>query len=443
VSKHVAEENRVDESLPELGTVFSVEPATEGRTTMSIEPQTGLRDIAAGKKQKTGAKSAYVGEQDLDPEERAAFAEVARKGYYHGRPASDTTTSTPAPILISVSGDGGTDSHKRTEVDAFQRKWDKFDSDDFINNIECGDDMQEKPTGLRSPASQTSEQMINMAGSFSVENGLGGRCRSLQSSRPKIPMGASQRSFEATLSTDRQREIGTKMSPSEKQNTAGRAPQVIGENEPSPVVSQGEATSYRASVGNGSDVTARRMVCRDELVAKATLVGFQGLDSIDDWLRCRANDGPLKELAKVLDEAIEMTGRTEIDAGCFLHLRLKWQSLIGDCLRCSKVTAGLPTQNSAQHSKDAKTVSSQENLEHIKTTEPCQSLQSRTKVRQKRSRASSPRPAASKSSLSELCGKQIRAPATVIGAGGPKLCSSYSKRQKTDGEQKKNGLGED
>jgi hypothetical protein len=147
VSKHVASENRVDESLPELGTVFSVEPVTEGRTTMSIEPQTGLRDIAAGKKQKTGAKSAYVGEQDLDPEERAAFAEVARKGYYHGRPASDTTTSTPAPILISVSGDGGTDSHKRTEVDAFQRKWDKFDSDDFINNIECGDDMQEKPTG--------------------------------------------------------------------------------------------------------------------------------------------------------------------------------------------------------------------------------------------------------------------------------------------------------
>jgi len=71
---------------------------------------------------------------DLDPEERKLLAEVSKKGYYHGRPKSEVTQ---APKRIeSVEADAASASCSRHEVDEFQKKWDKFDSDRLINKLE-------------------------------------------------------------------------------------------------------------------------------------------------------------------------------------------------------------------------------------------------------------------------------------------------------------------
>merc|ERR1711988_1236109 len=60
----------------------------------------------------------------LDPEERKLLAEVSKKGYYHGRPKSETTTSTPQRI---DSPEKALDQGKRrTDFDDFQKKWDRF-----------------------------------------------------------------------------------------------------------------------------------------------------------------------------------------------------------------------------------------------------------------------------------------------------------------------------
>merc|ERR1712150_284886 len=99
-------------------------------------------------------------ELDLDDEERAALAEVSKKGYYHGRPRSITT---PAPQRLQSTStactdwDGGSKDVpsssteqflpqkqdegdlkkevRRAEFDEFQKKWDKFDRDDFIEDM--------------------------------------------------------------------------------------------------------------------------------------------------------------------------------------------------------------------------------------------------------------------------------------------------------------------
>lgn len=101
-------------------------------------------------------------DDDLDDEDRAILAEVAKKGYYHGRPKSEAIAppvridTTPQPIGLDTA-------HKstRTEFDNYQKRWDKFDDDGFLKEleVEIGKQMklQSEPTNPLSENSKTKE----------------------------------------------------------------------------------------------------------------------------------------------------------------------------------------------------------------------------------------------------------------------------------------------
>eukprot|EP00927_Polykrikos_kofoidii_P037532 TRINITY_DN31700_c0_g1_i2.p1 TRINITY_DN31700_c0_g1~~TRINITY_DN31700_c0_g1_i2.p1 ORF type:complete len:177 (-),score=42.55 TRINITY_DN31700_c0_g1_i2:148-678(-) len=80
-----------------------------------------------------------IDDDDLDDEDRAILREVSKKGYYHGRPPSVPTApparidSSEAAASIASSGDV-----RRAEFDTFQKKWEKFDNDDYLNGLERG-----------------------------------------------------------------------------------------------------------------------------------------------------------------------------------------------------------------------------------------------------------------------------------------------------------------
>mmetsp|Transcript_34990 Transcript_34990/g.104723 ORF Transcript_34990/g.104723 Transcript_34990/m.104723 type:complete len:151 (-) Transcript_34990:82-534(-) len=77
---------------------------------------------------------------ELDEEERQILEEIKKKGYYHGRPKSGET---PQPVRIddtavSTRPDGASaasSSGKRAAFDEFQKKWDKFDNDQFVQKL--------------------------------------------------------------------------------------------------------------------------------------------------------------------------------------------------------------------------------------------------------------------------------------------------------------------
>merc|ERR1712137_797223 len=72
-------------------------------------------------------------DDDLDDEDRAAIAEVAKKGYYHSRPKNEAC---PPPQLIRVSAtplQASSAMEAREKFDDYQRKWDRFGRDDFIS----------------------------------------------------------------------------------------------------------------------------------------------------------------------------------------------------------------------------------------------------------------------------------------------------------------------
>ncbi|CAE8696264.1 unnamed protein product, partial [Polarella glacialis] len=76
-------------------------------------------------------------EEDLDDEDRAILREVSRKGYYHNRPPS-TETAAPqkieaarVPLAVAPAA-----TNNRHQFDAFQKKWDKFDNDDYVKDLE-------------------------------------------------------------------------------------------------------------------------------------------------------------------------------------------------------------------------------------------------------------------------------------------------------------------
>merc|ERR1712007_136335 len=78
-----------------------------------------------------------MGDVDLDDEDRAILAEVAKKGYYHGRPKSEAIVppvridSAAQPIVWDIGC-----KPTRAEFDHFQKKWDKFDDDIFLKKLE-------------------------------------------------------------------------------------------------------------------------------------------------------------------------------------------------------------------------------------------------------------------------------------------------------------------
>lgn len=76
-------------------------------------------------------------EDDLDDEDRAILAEVSKKGYYHGRPKNEVgplpaKIQAATPQKLEVGGSTGS----RAAFDDFQRKWDRFDDDGYLKELE-------------------------------------------------------------------------------------------------------------------------------------------------------------------------------------------------------------------------------------------------------------------------------------------------------------------
>mmetsp|Transcript_86173 Transcript_86173/g.252128 ORF Transcript_86173/g.252128 Transcript_86173/m.252128 type:complete len:127 (-) Transcript_86173:166-546(-) len=72
--------------------------------------------------------------EELDPEERKLLEEIKKKGYYHGRPKSEATAA-PARLGGAPAEGGREAGDRRTEFDDFQRKWDKFGSERFVEKL--------------------------------------------------------------------------------------------------------------------------------------------------------------------------------------------------------------------------------------------------------------------------------------------------------------------
>eukprot|EP00931_Biecheleriopsis_adriatica_P048290 TRINITY_DN27898_c0_g1_i1.p2 TRINITY_DN27898_c0_g1~~TRINITY_DN27898_c0_g1_i1.p2 ORF type:complete len:121 (-),score=37.06 TRINITY_DN27898_c0_g1_i1:80-442(-) len=91
-------------------------------------------------------------EDDLDEEDMAIVREVSKKGYYHGRPPSDNSTSPqkiealPTPVSSAPA--------KRSDFDDFQKKWDKFDSEEYLEGLE--DVSEPRQTGMSSKTQASS-----------------------------------------------------------------------------------------------------------------------------------------------------------------------------------------------------------------------------------------------------------------------------------------------
>eukprot|EP00930_Biecheleria_cincta_P104072 TRINITY_DN96235_c0_g1_i1.p1 TRINITY_DN96235_c0_g1~~TRINITY_DN96235_c0_g1_i1.p1 ORF type:complete len:120 (+),score=25.47 TRINITY_DN96235_c0_g1_i1:26-361(+) len=83
---------------------------------------------------------------DLDEDEIQALAEVAKKGYYHARPK---TESAPPPQRIenpeALSAEAGTSIKKRSTFDSYQQKWDRFEKEEPQVEIVDGSKPKVKP----------------------------------------------------------------------------------------------------------------------------------------------------------------------------------------------------------------------------------------------------------------------------------------------------------
>mmetsp|Transcript_10036 Transcript_10036/g.24239 ORF Transcript_10036/g.24239 Transcript_10036/m.24239 type:complete len:312 (-) Transcript_10036:9-944(-) len=71
-------------------------------------------------------------EDDLDEEDLAILKEVAKKGYYHNRPKSE---SCAAPQRVEEVSDKSPEVKGRAAFDAFQAKWDRFDNEDYLEAV--------------------------------------------------------------------------------------------------------------------------------------------------------------------------------------------------------------------------------------------------------------------------------------------------------------------
>lgn len=78
-------------------------------------------------------------EEDLDEEDLAILAEVKSKGYYHNRPKSVACAPpqkvSDAPQRLDSKAEE--EKASRTTFDEFQKKWDCFDNDNFLEAMEA------------------------------------------------------------------------------------------------------------------------------------------------------------------------------------------------------------------------------------------------------------------------------------------------------------------
>mmetsp|Transcript_41444 Transcript_41444/g.81967 ORF Transcript_41444/g.81967 Transcript_41444/m.81967 type:complete len:325 (-) Transcript_41444:107-1081(-) len=79
-------------------------------------------------------------DDDLDDEDRAILAEVKSKGYYHGRPKSEACAPPvrieAGPTRLSDRSNSSPAPCSRTHFDEFQKKWDRFDNDGYLDELE-------------------------------------------------------------------------------------------------------------------------------------------------------------------------------------------------------------------------------------------------------------------------------------------------------------------
>lgn len=107
-------------------------------------------------------------DDDLDEEDLAILAEVKKKGYYHGRPKSQACAAPakiePNPLLIASGGApvklsgaaAGAACTGRAQFDDFQRKWDRFDVEDYLDEVERDMTIKEaKKPDARMPATSS------------------------------------------------------------------------------------------------------------------------------------------------------------------------------------------------------------------------------------------------------------------------------------------------
>jgi len=74
-------------------------------------------------------------EKELDDEDRAILAELKKTGYYHGRPKSEATPPPRKLDVVAPSVSVGP-AASRTQFDEFQKKWDRWDREDFVAKAE-------------------------------------------------------------------------------------------------------------------------------------------------------------------------------------------------------------------------------------------------------------------------------------------------------------------
>mmetsp|Transcript_85561 Transcript_85561/g.215651 ORF Transcript_85561/g.215651 Transcript_85561/m.215651 type:complete len:134 (-) Transcript_85561:70-471(-) len=90
-----------------------------------------------GRERQQPSRAERLETDDLDEEERKALAEVAKKGYYHGRPKSQVDNG-PVSVSGSTAAAAAADvqPRRRAEFDDFQKKWDRFDNEKFVRELE-------------------------------------------------------------------------------------------------------------------------------------------------------------------------------------------------------------------------------------------------------------------------------------------------------------------
>mmetsp|Transcript_132698 Transcript_132698/g.301568 ORF Transcript_132698/g.301568 Transcript_132698/m.301568 type:complete len:137 (+) Transcript_132698:37-447(+) len=83
-----------------------------------------------------------MSDSDLDEEDLAVLAEVKKKGYYHGRLHNAVPQPSYAPVRLDGAAAVVDSTPQRIEapatrhvVDSFQAKWDKWDRDDFVEQV--------------------------------------------------------------------------------------------------------------------------------------------------------------------------------------------------------------------------------------------------------------------------------------------------------------------
>lgn len=123
---------------PEVPPAASEMPPAASQTSLASaveEPQPAPSQVEIGTDAVEEDRVEVEGEDplELDDEERQALAEVSKKGYYHNRPRNANAENLPQRIK---GGSAGKEQARRVDFDEYQKKWDRFDDDNFVDELQ-------------------------------------------------------------------------------------------------------------------------------------------------------------------------------------------------------------------------------------------------------------------------------------------------------------------